>query len=494
MTRKLLLLLLIAFIPLAGCQSNTESDRQVVVLASATQNLLEETTPIPPRPQYTPGELVEYFAQTGDTLRVLAEHFNTSVGEILSANPIIPDSATTLPSGLPMQIPIYYRNFWGSSYQILPDGYFINGPAAIGFDTDAFIKQFPGWLNGYSTFIDGETRNAAGIIDLVAINYSVSPRLLIALIEYHSGGLSKAVLQPIDSQFSLGNKDLRKQGLYLQLTWAANLLNNGYYGWRGGDLIEFELANGTIERPDPWQNAATVALQILYNEIYSEEDYRNAIGSNGIAKTYKQLFGDPWQDEQNHIPGSLTQPGFILPFSAGKTWSYTGGPHTGWGNGEPLAALDFASPAVEVGCLPTIEFALAIADGWVVRSETGIVVLDLDEDGDERTGWVIFYLHLATLDRAEVGTHLSIGEPIGHPSCEGGISTGTHVHVARKYNGEWIRADGTLAFNMEGWIPQNGDAPYEGSLIRYNQVVTACVCANTASQITATGKIDFLLP
>ncbi len=35
---------------------------------------------------------------------------------------------------------------------------------------------------------------------------------------------------------------------------------------------------------------------------------------------------------------------------------------------------------------------------------------------------------------------------------QGGEVTGTHVHIARKYNGEWILADGPLAFNLEGWI------------------------------------------
>lgn len=35
-----------------------------------------------------------------------------------------------------------------------------------------------------------------------------------------------------------------------------------------------------------------------------------------------------------------------------------------------------------------------MADGLVVRSSSDGVALDLDKDGDERTGWVIFYLHL----------------------------------------------------------------------------------------------------
>jgi hypothetical protein len=76
-----------------------------------------------------------------------------------------------------------------------------------------------------------------------------------------------------------------------------------------------------------------------------------------------------------------------------------------------------------------------------------------------------------------------MGQPVGHPSCEGGTSTGTHVHIARKYNGEWMLADGQLAFNLEGWIAANGSQPYQGTLKRNTQVVTACVCSNRASFI-----------
>jgi hypothetical protein len=130
-------------------------------------------------------------------------------------------------------------------------------------------------------------------------------------------------------------------------------------------------------------------------------------------------------------------------------------------------------------------WATAVADGVVERVDTGEVVLDLDGDGDERTGWAIFYLHLATEGRAVMGAALKAGDPVGHPSCEGGSSTGTHVHIARKYNGEWMLAEGTLAFNLEGWVAHNGRQPYLGTLTRLSQTVTACVCSNQASFIAS---------
>jgi hypothetical protein len=62
---------------------------------------------------------------------------------------------------------------------------------------------------------------------------------------------------------------------------------------------------------------------------------------------------------------------------------------------------------------------------------------------------------------------------LGHASCEGGISTGTHLHFARKFNGEWIAADGPLPFVLSGWRAVNGEKPYEGKLVQGDKVIIA---------------------
>lgn len=449
----------------------------------ATQTAEPVPTPFPTRPAYTPGQLVDYVAQTGDTLSALAVRFNTTIAEIRTANPDIPADATTMPPGMPMKIPIYYLPFWGTQFKILPDAFFVNGPEAIGFDTTTFVAGQPGWLKDYSAYAGGENRSGAGIIDYVAANYSISPRLLLALLEYQTGALSSATAP--DMNYLLGHQDYNYAGLYLQLVWVASLLNNGYYGWRTARMTLITHLDGTLERPDPWQNAATVALQYYFSTLYAGDAYDRTISSLGFAQVYKRLFGDPWSLDLSLIPVSLQQPTFAFPFAAGETWAYTGGPHTGWGRGDPLAAVDFAPETNTTGCYATEMWARAVAGGLVVRVQPGVVILDLDGDGDERTGWVILYLHIATDGKVPLGSMLKTGDIIGHPSCEGGSSTGTHVHIARKYNGEWIPADSTIPFNFEGWVVHNGDALYEGTMTRNNITVVACVCADAASQIQA---------
>ncbi len=429
-------------------------------------------TPLATRPEYNPGELVDYICQTGDTLPALAAHFNTTEQEIRDANAILPKEVTTLPPGLPMKIPIYYRALWGTSYQIIPDGLYVNGPAQIGFDPVAYVNSMPGWFKNYRVWVSDNWYQGGELIEYFIANNSISPRLLLAIIEYQTGGLTEPTMQ-IDEDSPFGLKDITRKGLTEELLYIVNFLNNGYYGWRTGKLVSFEHQDGRLEYPDPWQNAATVALQQYYARILETNAYQLAVSGEGFAKTYTELFGDPWVESSDHIPGSLTQPEMSLPFKEGISWAYTGGPHTAWGVGEPLAALDFAPPSVVGGCSSTDEWATAIADGVVARIGDAIVVLDLDGDGDERTGWNVFYLHLANDSLPQFGTFLKQGDSIGLPSCEGGHATGTHVHIARKYNGEWIPAAGLLAFNLEGWIAFNGSAEYQGTLKRFSMTVAA---------------------
>jgi murein DD-endopeptidase MepM/ murein hydrolase activator NlpD len=126
----------------------------------------------------------------------------------------------------------------------------------------------------------------------------------------------------------------------------------------------------------------------------------------------------------------------------------------------------------------------AISDGLVIRSENGEVVVDLDQDGLEQTGWTILYMHMAEEDRVPVGTKVKTGDRIGHPSCEGGVSTATHVHLARRYNGEWIPAGGTLPFVLDGWQVSGEATEYDGRLAKGADVKAACECREEKNSVT----------
>ena len=457
-----------------------------VIQPTATSEVPEpDIRPTSERGIVSPGELVDYIAQDGDTLINLAVRFNTTAEEILEANPQVPADVTTMPQGMPMQIPTYYRTFWGTQFQILPNSQFVNGPSAIDFDTAEFLSNYDTWLHNINVYVDGRTISGVESIDYIAYSYSVHPKVLLTLLEYQAHVLSDSYLDDGEDAYLLDFIDPLKQGYSSQINQAAALLNEGYYLYQNGLLYEFDRPNGYIERPDPAQNAGTVAFQYYFSiMLSSDKQYQKAIGPEGFAKTYQDLFGDPWAEEDTPIyAANVKQPDMKLPFSEGEIWNFTGAPHSIWGTGEPFGALDFAPPlSGGGGCVNTDRQAVAVADGVIARTDVGYLMLDLDGDGDERTGWNVFYFHIK--DKVPTGTIVKLGDFLGYPSCEGGRSTGTHIHIARKYNGEWINAAGTLPFNMEDWIPNNNvGSAYAGTMTRFGLTVTAVQTGGARSQI-----------
>jgi murein DD-endopeptidase MepM/ murein hydrolase activator NlpD len=321
-------------------------------------------------------------------------------------------------------------------------------------------------------------------------------------------------LEKLESGYVLGVVDYHFKGLYGQLWWAANQLSIGYYGWREGWLLEIPLPNGQFFLPAPDENAGSVALQAYFASLWNAHDQADKMGSqawaslqpdpfdesdwqsaltseSGFMALYQDMYGDfrrlPWANEPIYPPG-LSQPALILPFEPGWLWSFASGPHPAWEKAGALAALDFAPASYVSGCQPTQAWVTAVADGPVVRIGPGLVLQDLDapglSDGQEQTGWAILYMHIADQDKVPLGAQLRAGDLIGHPSCEGGPSTGTHLHIARKYNGEWIAAGGALPFVLDGWTAHAGDQPYQGTLTRDGKVVVAHPYGSFDTQIS----------
>lgn len=440
------------------------------------------------RPKYMPGELVEYFAMDGDTLSALESRFNTTEQEIRAANPILPEHVTTLPQGLPMQIPIYYRSGWGSSYKILSDAQFVNGPADKGFSARSYTDRQPGWFKYYNTWSDSRNMRGGELIDYIADSYSISPKLLLAMLQYLTGALTDPVYRDdFNSSSVLRFPGDRYKTLSSQLNQVADFLNDHYYSYKAGQFSEYELQDGSLIRIDPWLNACSAALQAYFARFFSASEYYQAIGPNGFVRVYKEMFGDfpPVEEYPAHLPGSLEQIEMRLPFKDGEAWTYTGGPHTAWGSLHPYAAIDFAPPTNQHGCFVSYSEVIAPHSGIIVRKGTGMAMLDMDGDGDERTGWVLLMLHLKTESIPPLGTYLEEGDFIGHPSCDGGTSSGTHVHLARKYNGEWIPAGGVIPLNMDNWVAEYGKVKYEGILRRYSSYVIASTSSEYFSRLLA---------
>jgi murein DD-endopeptidase MepM/ murein hydrolase activator NlpD len=302
----------------------------------------------------------------------------------------------------------------------------------------------------------------------------VNPRLLLAVLEFQSRWVSEPNPRTDTLTYPLGWRDPYRKGLYLQLTWAANNLNRGYYLWRVNAVPSWVLADATVVPVSPTINAGTAALQYFFGLLYGYNTWEKSISDDGFFSAFSDLFGYPFNYTFDPLlPGDLIQPVLQLPFEPGVVWAFTGGPHGGWGDGSAWGALDF-SPFVDTrGCFSSDEWVVAMADGMVIRAADGAVVQDLDNDGVEQTGWTILYMHIENRERVEAGTFLKAGDRIGHPSCEGGLTDGTHAHFARRYNGEWIPADQDLPFMMDGWISAGTGSEYNGTLQKGSVIIEA---------------------
>ncbi len=418
---------------------------------------------------------VLYYAQAGDTLDAVAVRFGVAVDQIDSSEPL-PAFGFINPNHL-MLIPYKFSNTTGSIH-LLPDSEFVNALSSVGFDSSAFTAQANGYLKNYHEYLgsNGETYGGQ-VVAQIAMDNSVNSRLLLALLEYQSGWVYGQPFSLAATDYPMGKIDLTQKGLLRQLKWTVNQLSTGYYGWREGRLNELNFSDGVTAYLAPDLNAGTAALLYYFAQVYDSQQWLQAVDpETGFMDLYEQMFGNPWtraRDVEPLFPADLTQPALNLPFLMGPIWSYTGGPHGAWEKDGSWAAIDFAPASTQSGCVDSDAWVTASAPGIVVRSERGMVVLDLDGDGLEQTGWVLIYLHITTQGRVNVGEIVAAGDLLGHPSCEGGLATGTHVHFARKYNGEWMEADGPIPFVLEGWRVHSEGAPYKGTLTRADEVVNA---------------------
>src|SRR5690606_9200812 len=90
--------------------------------------------------------------------------------------------------------------------RLLPDSEVVFSPAAAGFDVRGFVLSQPGFLASYTEVLTYSQPALAGwqIVEQYARHYSINPRLLLALLEYHSGALSNPAPDPWWREHALG--------------------------------------------------------------------------------------------------------------------------------------------------------------------------------------------------------------------------------------------------------------------------------------------------
>ncbi|MGQ0602290.1 MAG: LysM peptidoglycan-binding domain-containing protein, partial [Anaerolineales bacterium] len=159
-----------------------------------TQNTSASPTPDAPRQSALDRIGAEqYTIVRGDTLHEIGERYGVTAASIAQANGMTIND--TLFAGQVLVIPLPDKTTFGPALKLLPDREFVFGPGTVDFNLHGYVRAWGGYLAAYTeeipaVYLDGampRTLSGSEIVRLIATRYSVSPQLLLAVLEHQSG-------------------------------------------------------------------------------------------------------------------------------------------------------------------------------------------------------------------------------------------------------------------------------------------------------------------
>ena len=312
----------------------------------------------------------------------------------------------------------------------------------LSFDIKEYLKQNSPDLVKYSEVISHWSGYS-----------SISPKVIITLIEQQTKLISKKKLSEVEIIKPLGSLS-DQVGFSAQVKDVALQLSKSYYKKQ-------QQLKGSHKKKEN-QN-------ILQDFLKSKADDNFHTGRNNeFEKTYHHLFPSlPAQKKIEHgankglvnIYGALPPVGFLqLPYPIGESW-YFGGSHTFTGSGSyPQSSLDFFESMVGWGTDTSNIMVVASNKGIAVKHSSCFVeVIGTD-------GWSTSYYHL---DNVQVTTNQTVAQNSrlanyannkAQALCNGGHSTGPHVHFSLKQNGSYAHLNGV---NLSGYLVHTGRYSYD---------------------------------
>lgn len=278
---------------------------------------------------------------------------------------------------------------------------------------------------------------------------SINPKVILALIELQSGLLSDPDAD-INNAFA-GLSD--EHGFDAQLEDVVMMLSQRFYAykqWQDSqatpETSKYAGEEITNRVNTNSSTAATVALvSVLKKQVLSKDNVNYAKSDlTGFLATFERLFPDSRAQLQRSSKSALQSSNqqfaaasfsMNLPWSSGYYW-YSGGAHSNTGSGYPYSSLDFNNGSGGWGT--NTPYVQAAHGGTITRfSSCNIRVT-------HSSGYSTNYYHMSNLQYSS-GDFVQPGAWLGRYAnnynqalCEGGQSSGPHVHFTLLYNGQQV--------------------------------------------------------
>ncbi len=264
--------------------------RRRTVRKGKHQSCSPQITPTP-KESPTPAPPILYYTQAGDALSALAARFGVAREEI-SSTQSLPENGLLDP-GILLIIPDKLGETT-SSEQVMPDSEIVFSPSALDFDINKYVTEAGGYLTTIQEWHSNGWNSGAASVYKVAIDNSINPRLLLAILEYQSHWVTGQPENLAQTDFPVGYLNYQKKGLFAQLSWAVQQLNIGYYGWREGRLTSLTFQDGTTMRLAPDLNAGSVAVLYLFSQLYDQPHWAAAVyGLESMPALYEKNVWQP---------------------------------------------------------------------------------------------------------------------------------------------------------------------------------------------------------
>lgn len=268
---------------------------------------------------------------------------------------------------------------------------------------------------------------------------TISPRVLLALIEQESGLLTSTKASATAMSDPFGRLSDKSSFAEQVQDVADRLATRVYAGEAAAGIGEF---SGKRDAGEP--------LDFLFAPADAQ---KAAPEAEEFALVYRQLFEREYhvpaaQDEKSDVPAKQAPNGLLqFPFPLGQSW-HIGGAHTNSGSGSyPLSSLDMGRGG-GWGSNQSGVWVAASAGGQFKRHSSCFAeIVHAD-------GWSTTYYHLMNIQYG-TGQSVSKNTRFANPAntyaqalCNGGGSTGPHLHWSLKRNGSWYHLNGSY---LSGW-------------------------------------------